>query len=98
LARKKSIRRKPPKVVVPPMPILLDMGRTVTLAVKKSSAEEIIYTLSDGAKLKLKPIIISIERSKDNFNPQGEPLYQINAGFFMQTAVPKKLKRKVKSS
>ena len=80
------------------MPVLLEMGRKVPLSVKKASANEIIYTLSDGTKLKLMPVLMSIERSKDKYTPQGEPLYQINAGFFMQTAVPKKLMRKVKSS
>jgi hypothetical protein len=98
LAQRKARIRKPAvdASAVPQVPVLVDMGRKVSVAIKKSSPDEILYTLSDGSKLKLKPMIVSIERSLEKFNPQGEPLYQVNVGLFVHTDVPKKLKRKVK--
>jgi hypothetical protein len=95
--RKAPVRKKTivAAAEVPLAPVLLEMGRKVSVNVKKASADIVTYTLSDGSKLKLKPIIVAIDRSLEKYNPQGEPLYQISVGFFVQTDVPKKLKRKV---
>jgi len=73
---------------------LLDLGPTVSLVVKKASAEDIVYTLSDGSKLKLRPIIFDVRRSLNKYNPAGEPIYQVQTGLIVQTEVPKRLKRK----
>jgi hypothetical protein len=97
LAKKAKRKSATAPAVGMPIPLqagLLDMGRKIALTVKKQSAEEIVYTLSDGTKLKLKPILVSIERSLNVFTPVGDPLYQIQTGIFMQTEVPKKLKKK----
>lgn len=69
------------------------MGRTTEVKVKKSSNEEIVYTLTDGTKLRVRPIIIRIDRSLNKFNPAGEPIYQIQLGSMIQTDVPRRLKR-----
>jgi hypothetical protein len=90
----KRRRRRLIETVLPPVAPLIDLGKTVSVTVKSSTAEDIIYSLSDGTKLRLRPVIISIERSKQKFNPSGEPIYQIQAGLIMQPSVPKKLKRK----
>jgi hypothetical protein len=75
---------------------LVEMGRSVSLTIKKASAEEIVLTLSDGALVQIRPVVLGVERSRDRFNAVGEPIYQLNLGFALHTKVPKKLKRKVK--
>lgn len=72
------------------------MGRTTKLTSKRTSeAEGISYRLSDGAKVTVVPIITSVERSLSKYNVAGEPIYQLQAGFFIKVDVPAKLKRKV---
>jgi hypothetical protein len=97
-AKKKArTRRRAVEVVSgPPIAALVPMGKSVSVKIVKASADEIVYTLSDGTRLRLKPIVASVDRSLEKYNALGEPLYQINAGMFLQTIVTKKLMRKVK--
>jgi hypothetical protein len=90
-------RRRPGSIVVPPPPAIIDLGRTVPVTVKKGSDDDVTLSLSDGTKLKMKPVVIGIERSLGKYNAMGEPIYQIQAGFIMQFTVPKSLKRKAKA-
>jgi hypothetical protein len=74
---------------------IVEMGRTTKLTSKRTSeAEGIAYRLSDGAKVTMVPIITSVERSLSKYNITGEPIYQLQAGFFVKVDVPAKLKRK----
>jgi hypothetical protein len=82
------------ETVSPPVMPLIEMGKKVGVKVKSSSTEEIVYTLSDGTKLHLRPILANVERSLEKFNPTGDPLYQVAAALLIHTVVPKKLKRK----
>jgi hypothetical protein len=95
IKRKRRAKRSIETVLPQPAP-LIDLGSTVAVTVKSASAEEIVYKLSDGTKLKLRPIIMSIERAKQKYNPAGEPIYQLQTGLIVQPIVPKKLKRKGK--
>jgi len=96
VAKKRSVRAKgrkqSPSIVGPPQPV--DIGRSVTVSVKKASAESIELSLSDGTKLDLKPIVLGIERSTEKYNPTGDPVYQINIGLMISPKVPRKLKFK----
>lgn len=94
--RKKARRggRAAGTTVIPTTPPLIPLGRKVAVSVKKVSAEEIVYTLSDGTKLKLRPVLVNIERSLSKYNPLGDPIYQIGTGLILQTEVPKRLKRR----
>jgi hypothetical protein len=85
------------KPVVPAPPALIDLGRTAPVTVTRGTDQQIKLSLSDGTTLKMKPLIISIDRSLGKYNALGEPIYQIQAGFVMQLTVPKKFKRKVKA-
>jgi hypothetical protein len=93
--------RKSPKkgaqVVGPVAQPLIDLGATVELQIKKPPQPDAVeMTLSDGTRLRLKPIVMQVERSKHKFNPNGEPIYQIQTGLAVSVVVPRRLKRKVK--
>ena len=91
-ARKKSAA---PSLFMPPV---IDVGQTTVVSVTPTQDAESIFTLSDGTKLYAKVLINSVERSKEKYNANGEPIYQIQAGIILKTEVPKKLKRKLKTS
>jgi hypothetical protein len=75
----------------PPFPV--DMGRTVPVDVKTASAEEIVFTLSDGTRLRVRPVVMAVERSVSMHTPAGDPMYQFNIGMMVVTSVPKKLRK-----
>ena len=52
------------------------------------------YTLSDGTVLKVKPAVIQIKRVIGTYNPDGKPVYAVQAGVALDTDVPKKLLKK----
>jgi hypothetical protein len=52
-----------------------------------------IYILHDGTKLKFKAVVGQIIRL-DAFNPNGEPIYMVNASNVLVADVPEGLKRK----
>jgi hypothetical protein len=97
MARKKAAKKKSPQIVVPPAAApVIDLGRTVPVAIKRSpKPDTVAMTLADGTRLKLKPVVMHVERSK-KFNPNGDPIYQIQTGLVLSVIVPRKLKRKVK--
>lgn len=93
--RRRRAKSKSPAIeTVAPFGPTIDLGPSVKLTVKKATAEEIQYSLSDGSTVRLRPVIMGIERSKDKFNQSGEPIYQMQMGIVLHTDVPKKLKRK----
>lgn len=52
-----------------------------------------IYILHDGTKLKFKAVVGQIIRL-DAYNPNGEPIYMVNASNVIVADVPENLKRK----
>lgn len=96
MAIKKVSRRsgRQPSLFSPPQ---LDVGRTVEVAIKSTIDRETIFTLADGTKIHAKVMAPSVSRSRDKYNPNGDPIYVIQAGLILKTVVPKRLKRKVKS-
>ena len=52
------------------------------------------YILQDGTKLKLKAVVASIVRLDGVWQPDGSPLYLINASNVVSTDVPDHLRRK----
>jgi hypothetical protein len=92
-AKKRARRKSAVRSIVGPLQPV-DIGRTVTVSVKKVSPESMELTLSDGTKLDLKPIILGIERSAEKYNPMGDPIYQVNIGLMISPKVPRKLKFK----
>lgn len=97
MATKKSRKQRRAPAVTPVAPAqAVDLGRKVSVAVKKTSVDEVVLTLMDGTKMRLKPLIVGVERSLEKYNPDGTPVYQVNVALVVQTDVARKLKRKIK--
>jgi hypothetical protein len=84
-----------PSLFTPPV---IDIGRTLPVSSTPTKDEESVFTLSDGTKLYARVAITSVERSREKYNPNGEPIYQIQAGIILRTEVARSLKRKLKTS
>jgi hypothetical protein len=52
------------------------------------------YLLHDGTELKLKAIVAEILRVEGQFQPNGDPVYTVNASVVVNTNAPEQLKRK----
>lgn len=76
--------------------VQLPDGRTAQgLEVQVDSSNErwSEYTLEDGTVFRGKLNIISVVRVEGEYDPQGQPIYQINAAPFMAfVEIPEKLK------
>ncbi|MGH9727833.1 MAG: hypothetical protein ACRD4V_04490 [Candidatus Acidiferrales bacterium] len=68
------------------------MGEEIEFETERESWN--IYVLGDGTKLKLKCVAASIIRL-DEYLPNGDPMYLVNASNVVATDVPDQLKKKV---
>jgi len=99
VAKKKALKkrgtavRRSPSLFRPPE---ADVGRTVSVSVKSAAEHEILFTLADGTKLYAKVVPNGVVRSLEKYNPNGDPVYVVQAGLLLRTEVPKKLRRRVK--
>jgi hypothetical protein len=78
-------------------PASADIGKTVTVAIKKADDRELDFVLADGTKLHVKVMIPTVLRSLNKYLANGEPVYQIQAGVMLRSDVKKSLTRKLKS-
>ena len=92
-AKKKKKKSKVPSLFAPPA---IDIGNTIAVSIKQTRDAESTYALSDGTKIHARLQINSVERSKEKYTANGEPVYQVQAGIILRTEVAKKLKRKLK--
>ena len=68
----------------------------VEVAVESSSEKWNEYTLQDGTKIRLKPILIEVIRVNDHYDHEGNPLYIAKAQTVVNIAeVDERLKRKI---
>jgi len=81
------------KLFEPPVP---DIGKSVAIEVKKADEQWSLYILKDGTKLRIRPIVNFITRSKELYNQAGDPVYKFQTGLIVHAEVPKKLKRKIR--
>ncbi|GBC72918.1 hypothetical protein HRbin04_00313 [archaeon HR04] len=84
----------PPTIPLPDPSELLDYAIDVSISRHVVDAWN-IYSLENGAKLKMKLIITSIKRSS-KYDPFGEPIYVISSQPVIDLDVPKTLLRKIK--
>jgi hypothetical protein len=69
-------------------------GPTDQRKIKKSKVLESTFTLDDGTKLLVKPILSDIRRALGQFDLVGQPIYFVTLGQMITTKAPKKLQRK----
>ncbi len=68
----------------------------VEVPVDSSSEKWNEYTLEDGTKIRLKPVIIEVIRVTDQYDPEGNPLYVTKAQPIVTILeVQERLKRKI---
>lgn len=54
-----------------------------------------VYKLADGTTLKVKLVLVNVVRSRDKYDPLGNPIYGITSQNIVKVLnVPEKLKRK----
>jgi hypothetical protein len=53
------------------------------------------YTLSDGTKLRVKPVVTEVWRVEGNYDADGNPLYLSKTAMVQAVEVPESLKRKL---
>ena len=68
--------------------------KMTTIDVLKTVDEWSTYKLADGTAIKVKPIIIHIKRVVGKFDPNGDPIYFVQAGMAVDAQVPSRLKKK----
>ncbi len=98
VAKAKKKRSRLPAASDAPTGDAINLGRSVDLTVTKFNVEAAEIKLSDGASLKIRPIIMEVKRSRDRYNGLGEPIYQIKTALLIETKVPKKFLKKSKGS
>ena len=52
------------------------------------------YQLSDGTKMRIRPIVIEVVRLPNKFDDKGNPAYTITSGMIHSLESPRKLKKK----
>ena len=99
MARKAAKKRKAkvPRIARPmllPPGTINPLGETQPRKIVKSKIVESIFTLSDGTKLLLKPLIADVRRAVGQFNASGQPLYFLTVANSLETRPPKSLMQK----
>ena len=52
------------------------------------------YELEDGTVLRIRPVVVNVTRSENNYTPDGDPIYTIKAQIIVDPRVPDSLKKK----
>lgn len=52
------------------------------------------FTLTDGATIRIKPVIIEIRKLKNQFAPNGDPIYAVKSAVVTDSKIPDNLKKK----
>jgi hypothetical protein len=98
MARKSAKKRKgeAPRIAQPILPpgTINPLGETRLRKIVKSKVVESIFTLSDGTKLLLKPLIGDVRRAVGQFNANGQPLYFLSVANTIEARPPKSLMQK----
>jgi hypothetical protein len=68
-------------------------GPTDQRKITRKMIAESVFTLSDGTKLRVKPLIGDVRRALDQYNAEGQPLYFLSLGLTISTDAPKSLLR-----
>jgi hypothetical protein len=52
------------------------------------------FTLSDGTVIRAKAVVLDVRKMVDQYNQDGEPIYELQLTMINQARVPQELKRK----
>jgi len=73
----------------------IDLSEGEELDFENEKEEWNVYKLSDGSTLKVKLVLVNVVRSRDKYDPLGNPIYGITSQNIIKVLnVPEKLKRK----
>lgn len=70
------------------------LGETQPRKIVRSQVRESVFTLNDGTKLILKPLIGDVRRAVGQYNGLGHPVYFLTIGNALQSKPPKSLMKK----
>lgn len=93
VAKKRRVSPPPSQPVLQPEQVNL-LGKTQPRKVVRSTVRESEFTLNDGTKLVLKPLIGDVRRAVGQYNALGQPLYFLAIGNSLEARPPKSLMRK----
>jgi hypothetical protein len=68
-------------------------GPTEQRKITRSHVAESVFTLSDGTKLRVKPVVGDVRRAVEQYNIDGNPVYFLSLGMTIVTDAPKSLRR-----
>jgi hypothetical protein len=68
-------------------------GPTEQRKITRSHVAESVFTLSDGTKLRVKPVVGDVRRAVEQYNSDGNPVYFLSLGMTIVTDAPKGLRR-----
>ena len=73
----------------------IDLSEGEEVDFENEKEEWNVYKLSDGSTLKVKLVLVNVVRSRDKYDPLGNPIYGITSQNIVKVLnVPAKLKRK----
>ncbi len=82
------------KQVAPDMAPASLPGKRIPVPIKKSEEHWSQYTLSDGTVIRVRPILIDVNRVDGQYNQAGEPVYELKSGGVMDVKVPERLRKR----
>jgi hypothetical protein len=73
----------------------IDLSKGEEVDFENEKEEWNVYKLADGTTLKVKVVLVNVVRSRDKYDPLGNPIYGITSQNIVKVLnAPKKLKRK----
>jgi len=73
----------------------IDLSEGEEVDFENAKEEWNVYKLADGSTLKVKLVLINVVRSRDKYDPLGNPIYGISSQNIVKVLnVPQKFKRK----
>jgi len=73
----------------------IDLSEGEEVDFENGKEEWNVYKLADGSTLKVKLVLVNVVRSRNKYDPMGNPIYGITSQNVIKVLnVPEKLKRK----
>ena len=70
----------------------------VEVEIKESREKWTEIDLSDGTTIRTKPVVLSVVRIENQWDPEGNPVYQLKANQVMTARSPEHLKKDASAS